>query len=71
MVKVKSLDYSGSALNLYLFLGVNGVGKTTSLAKLAFWLVEAGARPCGSGRGRTRFAPPPPNSFSFTDNART
>ena len=38
LIRVKPLDYRPDALNLYLFLGVNGVGKTTSLAKLAFWL---------------------------------
>ena len=49
MLKVKALEYSSSELNLYLFLGVNGVGKTTSLAKLAFWLV-------GQGRGHVVLA---------------
>src|SRR5512141_172036 len=31
MILVKPLEFRPDALNLYLFLGVNGVGKTTSL----------------------------------------
>jgi fused signal recognition particle receptor len=53
MIKVKPLDYEGSSLNLYLFLGVNGVGKTTSLAKLAFWLVGQGRGPVVLAAGDT------------------
>lgn len=40
LVKAAPLAFQSDALNLYLFLGVNGVGKTTSIAKLARWLVE-------------------------------
>ena len=32
LIRVKPLDYRSDVLNLYLFLGVNGVGKTTSIA---------------------------------------
>ena len=53
MLKVKALEYSSSELNLYLFLGVNGVGKTTSLAKLAFWLVGQGRGPVVLAAGDT------------------
>ncbi len=38
MIKVNELKWNSEALNLYLILGVNGVGKTTSLAKLAWWM---------------------------------
>ena len=53
MIQVKPLEYRPEALNLYLFLGVNGVGKTTSLAKLAFWLVGQGRGPVVLAAGDT------------------
>jgi fused signal recognition particle receptor len=53
MVLVKPLEFRPDALNLYLFLGVNGVGKTTSLAKLAFWLVAQGRGPVVLAAGDT------------------
>ncbi len=45
LIKTAPLDFDAAGLNLYLFLGVNGVGKTTSLAKLAYWLTEQGRGP--------------------------
>ena len=53
MIRVKPLDFRPDGLNLYLFLGVNGVGKTTSLAKLAFWLVQQGRGPVVLAAGDT------------------
>jgi fused signal recognition particle receptor len=53
MIRVKALDYQPDQLNLYLFLGVNGVGKTTSLAKLAFWLVAQNRGPVVLAAGDT------------------
>lgn len=53
MVLVKPLEFVPSALNLYLFLGVNGVGKTTSLAKLAFRLVREDRGPVVLAAGDT------------------
>lgn len=53
MIQVKPLEYRPDGLNLYLFLGVNGVGKTTSLAKLAFWLVAQGRGPVVLAAGDT------------------
>jgi fused signal recognition particle receptor len=53
MVLVKPLEFRPDALNLYLFMGVNGVGKTTSLAKLAFWLVAQGRGPVVLAAGDT------------------
>jgi len=53
MVAVKPLEFRNDSLNLYLFLGVNGVGKTTSLAKLAFWLVSQGRGPVVLAAGDT------------------
>lgn len=53
MVLVKPLEFVPSALNLYLFLGVNGVGKTTSLAKLAFRLVREDKGPVVLAAGDT------------------
>ncbi|MEI8095013.1 MAG: signal recognition particle-docking protein FtsY [Spirochaetales bacterium] len=38
LVKTALPAWNPATLNLYLVLGVNGVGKTTSIAKLAFWL---------------------------------
>ena len=37
MVKTVELEFSGPTPHVILFLGVNGVGKTTNLAKLANW----------------------------------
>ena len=53
MILVKPLEFRPDALNLYLFLGVNGVGKTTSLAKLAYWLVAQGRGPVVLAAGDT------------------
>jgi fused signal recognition particle receptor len=53
LILVKPLDYRSDELNLYLFLGVNGVGKTTSLAKLAFWLGQQGRGPVVLAAGDT------------------
>jgi len=53
MLLVKPLEFRPDSLNLYLFLGVNGVGKTTSLAKLAFWLVQQGRGPVVLAAGDT------------------
>jgi len=53
MVRVTDLEYRPEGLNLYLFLGVNGVGKTTSLAKLAFWLTAEGRGPVVLAAGDT------------------
>ena len=38
LLKASVLPYRPEGLNLYLVLGVNGVGKTTSIAKLAAWM---------------------------------
>jgi len=38
----KSFDIDPTRLNIVLLLGVNGVGKTTSCAKLAFWAKNKG-----------------------------
>jgi fused signal recognition particle receptor len=38
LLKSMVLPYRPDGLNLYLLLGVNGVGKTTSIAKLAAWM---------------------------------
>ena len=53
LVRVVPLDFDPNALNLYLFLGVNGVGKTTSLAKLAYRLVKEGRGPVVLAAGDT------------------
>lgn len=53
MLLVKPLEFRPDALNLYLFLGVNGVGKTTSLAKLASWLVRRDRGPVVLAAGDT------------------
>lgn len=44
-IRVKELPYDPQNLNLYLFLGVNGVGKTTSIAKVAYRLIEQNRGP--------------------------
>jgi fused signal recognition particle receptor len=53
LVKAAPLDFDPQTLNLYLFLGVNGVGKTTSIAKLARWLVAEGRGPVVLAAGDT------------------
>ncbi len=53
LIRIKPLEYHPDSLNLYLFLGVNGVGKTTSLAKLAFWLGTQGRGPVVLAAGDT------------------
>lgn len=53
MILVKPLKHEPEALNLYLFLGVNGVGKTTSLAKLAYRLVREDRGPVVLAAGDT------------------
>jgi fused signal recognition particle receptor len=53
LVKAAPLDFDPQTLNLYLFLGVNGVGKTTSIAKLAHWLVAQGRGPVVLAAGDT------------------
>lgn len=50
---VKELPYNPEALNLYLFLGVNGVGKTTSIAKLTKKLNAEGRGPILLAAGDT------------------
>lgn len=53
MILVKPLEFRHDALNLYLFLGVNGVGKTTTLAKLAYRFVQEGRGPVVLAAGDT------------------
>ena len=53
LIRVKPLDYRSDDLNLYLFLGVNGVGKTTSIAKLAYWLGQQARGPVVLAAGDT------------------
>ena len=53
LILVKPLEFRPDALNLYLFLGVNGVGKTTSLAKLAYRFVQEGRGPVVLAAGDT------------------
>ncbi|HTH13462.1 MAG TPA: signal recognition particle-docking protein FtsY [Spirochaetia bacterium] len=53
LIRVKPLDYRSDELNLYLFLGVNGVGKTTSIAKLAYWLGQQARGPVVLAAGDT------------------
>lgn len=53
MILVKPLEFRPDGLNLYLFLGVNGVGKTTSLAKLAYAFVKQGRGPVVLAAGDT------------------
>ncbi|WP_026391240.1 signal recognition particle-docking protein FtsY [Haploplasma modicum] len=38
------LDYSDSRINVYLFVGVNGVGKTTTIGKIAKSYVDQGKK---------------------------
>ncbi len=49
----KTLAYDPQKLNLYLFLGVNGVGKTTSIAKLAYRLEQEQKGPIVLAAGDT------------------
>ena len=44
-VETQPLVFNPSGLSVWLFIGVNGVGKTTSIGKLAHRLVEEGHRP--------------------------
>ncbi len=53
MVKAKALPWAPDTLNLYLILGVNGVGKTTSIAKLAWWLGQHNRGPVLLAAGDT------------------
>lgn len=39
-VVIADLDYQENDVNVYLFVGVNGVGKTTSIGKLAYQLKQ-------------------------------
>ena len=43
-VKTAPVDLAPGGLNLFLVLGVNGVGKTTSIAKLGAWYRDRGKR---------------------------
>ncbi len=52
-LKTKELPYDPQTLNLYLFLGVNGVGKTTSIAKLAYRLEQEHKGPVVLAAGDT------------------
>lgn len=52
-ILTKDLPYRPDDLNLYLFLGVNGVGKTTSIAKLTRFLNSQGKGPILLAAGDT------------------
>ena len=57
----RSLHFdAGRRPNVWLFVGVNGVGKTTSIGKVANQQVAAGRRCCSPPA--TRSAPRPPSS---------
>ena len=43
-VKTADVDLVAGGLNVFLILGVNGVGKTTSIAKMASWYTRHGNR---------------------------
>ena len=43
-VKTADIDLVAGGLNVFLILGVNGVGKTTSIAKMASWYTRHGNR---------------------------
>lgn len=43
--RTPDLAHAGSGLTVYLIAGVNGTGKTTSIAKLANWLKSSGEKP--------------------------
>ena len=43
-VKTADVDLAPGGLNVFLILGVNGVGKTTSIAKMASWYTRHGNR---------------------------
>lgn len=44
-ITTEPLHFNSSGLSVWLFIGVNGVGKTTSIGKLAHRLKEEGHRP--------------------------
>ncbi len=44
LVRFQNLEFTGPKPHVILFLGVNGVGKTTSLAKLAQWHIQRGMK---------------------------
>jgi fused signal recognition particle receptor len=52
-LRVAELPYHPENLNLYLFLGVNGVGKTTSIAKMAYRFAASGQGPILLAAGDT------------------
>ena len=43
-VKTASVDLAPGGLNVFMILGVNGVGKTTSIAKMASWYRKGGKK---------------------------
>lgn len=43
-VKTASIDLAPGGLNVFMILGVNGVGKTTSIAKMASWYRKGGKK---------------------------
>lgn len=43
-VKTADVDLAPGGLNVFLILGVNGVGKTTSIAKMASWYTRHGSK---------------------------
>lgn len=43
-VKTASVDLASGGLNVFMILGVNGVGKTTSIAKMASWYRKGGKK---------------------------
>ncbi|HKL61679.1 MAG TPA: signal recognition particle-docking protein FtsY, partial [Acholeplasma sp.] len=43
-VVIADLQYTPNEVNVYLFVGVNGVGKTTSIGKLAYQLKKEGKK---------------------------
>lgn len=43
-VKTGSVDLAPGGLNVFMILGVNGVGKTTSIAKMASWYRKGGKK---------------------------
>ncbi|GMA49081.1 hypothetical protein GCM10025857_04380 [Alicyclobacillus contaminans] len=52
---------AASGPTLYLFVGVNGVGKTTTIGKLAHRYMQEGKKCCS--RPETRFAPLPSTNW--------
>jgi fused signal recognition particle receptor len=53
LVRTAELPWSPESLHLFLVLGVNGVGKTTSIAKLAWWLKQNNRGPVLLAAGDT------------------